>query len=211
MLQRNHIGVAAGIVLCGAMLVVPTPDGLTHPAWRTAAVGVLMATWWVTEAIPIAATSLVPLVLFPLLGISSIGATAAPYANPVIFLFMGGFLIAAAWQRTGLHLRMALSIVRVGGMRPRRLVGSVMIATTFISMWVSSTATTAMLLPVALSIVALVRVAPHRRLRLANSLGESSPFVDHPRLQLVGALVDPFEEKGREVALAGVGQHCEQH
>ncbi|MEO5588629.1 MAG: DASS family sodium-coupled anion symporter [Gemmatimonadaceae bacterium] len=159
-----------GVALFVAVLLAPVPDAMSVAAWRVVAVGVLMATWWVTEAIPIPATSLLPLVLFPLLGISPIAATAAPYANPVIFLFMGGFLIAAAWQRTGMHLRMALSIVQVGGMRPRRLVGSVMIATAFISMWVNSTATTAMLLPVALSIVALADDDGPRAANLAPAL-----------------------------------------
>ncbi len=152
--QRRHlVGLVAGIVLFVVLMASSAPAGMTLAAWRVVAVAGLMATWWITEAIPIAATALVPLVLFPLLDVSPIGDTAAPYANPVIFLFMGGFLIAAAWQRSGLHQRMALRIVALGGMRPRRLVGSFMVATAFISMWVSNTATTAMLLPMAVSII----------------------------------------------------------
>lgn len=154
MRHRNQLGLAAGVVLFGAMLVVPTPDGLTLPAWRTAAVAVLMATWWISEAIPIAATALLPLVLFPLLGIAAIDAAAAPYANPVIYLFMGGFLIAAAFSRSGLHRRIAITIVRTGGAAPGRLVGSFMLATAFISLWVSNTATAAMMLPMALALLA---------------------------------------------------------
>src|SRR3712207_2692555 len=115
-----------------------------------------MATWWVTEAVPLAATALLPLALFPLLGIVSIDAAAEPYANPVIFLFMGGFLIAAAAERCGLHRRMALTMVRLGGAGPAQMVGGFMAATGFISMGVSNTATVAMVLPMALSVVDLV-------------------------------------------------------
>jgi sodium-dependent dicarboxylate transporter 2/3/5 len=115
-----------------------------------------MATWWVSEAIPIPATALLPLVLFPLLGVLSMTEAASPYANPVIYLFMGGFLIASALERCGLHRRMALVIIRAGGTQPARLIGAFMVATAFLSMWVSNTATVAMMLPLALSIVAVV-------------------------------------------------------
>jgi len=153
--RRARIGLIAGPVLFAAALLAPPPAGLTPAGWRAAAVGLFMAAWWVTEAIPIAATALLPLVLFPLLGILPLDATAAPYANPVIFLFLGGFLIAAGLQRCGLHRRLALAIIRLGGATPRRLIGSFMAATAFLSMWVSNTATVAMLLPMALSILDL--------------------------------------------------------
>jgi sodium-dependent dicarboxylate transporter 2/3/5 len=153
---RTRVGLLIGPALFAAVLLAPPPLGVPQPAWRVAAVAALMAAWWVTEAVPLAATALLPLVLFPLLGIVSIDAAAAPYANPVIFLFMGGFLLAAAFERCGLHRRMALAMVRVGGTGPRQIVGSFMAATAFISLWVSNTATVAMLLPMALSLVDLV-------------------------------------------------------
>ena len=153
---RGRVGLLLGPLLFALALAVPPPLGVPEPAWRVAAVTVLMATWWVTEAVPLAATALLPLVLFPLLGIVTIDAAAAPYANPVIFLFMGGFLIAAAVERCGLHRRMALTMVRLGGAGRRQIVGSFMAATAFISLWVSNTATVAMLLPMALSLVELV-------------------------------------------------------
>src|SRR5688500_18521885 len=103
------------------MLLLGAPEGMAIVAWRTAAVGVLMAIWWITEAIPIPATALLPVVLFPLLGIASVGATTAPYANEVIFLFLGGFLIATALASCGLHRRMALAILSVVGTRPANL------------------------------------------------------------------------------------------
>ena len=126
---------------------------MSPQGWRTAACGLLMAVWWITEAIPIAATALVPLVLFPLLGILPIQATASPYANPVIFLFLGGFLIAAALESCGLHRRIALTILRTVGTTPVNLVGGFMIATALLSMWVSNTATVVMMLPTALSVL----------------------------------------------------------
>ncbi|HET6567389.1 MAG TPA: DASS family sodium-coupled anion symporter, partial [Rhodothermales bacterium] len=131
--------------------------GLSTAGWHTAAVGLLMAVWWMTEALPIAATSLLPLVLFPLLGIATMADAATPYANPLIFLFLGGFLIALAMEKWGLHRRIALNILRAVGTRPGAVIAGFMISTGFISMWVSNTATALMMLPIALSVVTLMR------------------------------------------------------
>jgi sodium-dependent dicarboxylate transporter 2/3/5 len=139
------------------LLLVDPPSGMTVPAWRTAAVGIFMACWWITEAIPIPATALTPLLIFPLLGILPIGPTATPYANPIIFLFLGGFVIALAMERHGLHRRIALRVVRTMGIKPPVLVLGFMVATAFLSMWVSNTATVVMMLPIGLSVVRLVR------------------------------------------------------
>ena len=109
--------------------------------------GILIATWWVTEALPLPATSLLPLALFPLLGVVDIENAAAPYANDLIFLFMGGFMLALAMQRWGLHRRIALLTVRAVGTNPVQMIGGFMIATGFLSMWVSNTATTVAMLP----------------------------------------------------------------
>jgi len=158
-----RIGLVLGPLLCIAILAAPPPDGLSPNAWHTAAVGALMAIWWITEALPIPATALLPLVLLPALGIANINAAAAPYANPVIFLFLGGFLIAAALQRCGLHRRMALHIIGFVGTAPRRLVGGFMLATAFISMWVSNTATVVMLLPMAASVLELAEQSGRER------------------------------------------------
>ncbi len=146
-----------GLVLFAVLLVLPAPEGMSPAAWRVTAVGVLMAVWWTTEAIPIPATALLPLPLFPLLGVRPIEPTAAPYANSVVFLYLAGFLLASAMQRSNLHRRLALAILALCGARPDRLVGSLMAATAFISMWVSNTATTAMMLPMATSMLALAR------------------------------------------------------
>ncbi len=152
---RRLIGLIAGLVLGGGMLVLPALEGLSPAGWKTAAVAVLMAVWWITEAISIAATALVPLVLFPFLGVRPIADTASPYANPLIFLFMGGFLIAVGMQRWNLHRRVALSIVQIVGTRPQRVVIGFIIASAFLSMWVSNTATALMMLPIGLSIIEL--------------------------------------------------------
>lgn len=158
---RRRVGLVLGPIVLTTMLVMPPPEGLEMAGWRTAAVGILMAIWWVTEAIPIPATALLPLVLFPALGVADIGAASAPYANPVIYLFMGGFMVAQAMQRWGLHRRVALVVISAVGTRPRQLVGGFMLAAGFISMWVSNTATAVMMLPIGLSVIDLVIRGDH--------------------------------------------------
>ncbi len=139
------------------LLLIPAPEGVPDAAWRTAAVAALMAIWWMTEAIPIPATSLVPLVLFPALGILEMSDAAAPYANELIFLFMGGFFIAFALERWELHRRIALAIVAAVGTGPRTLILGFMLATAFLSMWISNTAATAMMLPIGLALGEMFR------------------------------------------------------
>ena len=122
-----------------------------------AAVAILMAGWWMTEALPIPATALVPVALFPLLGILDGKQTAALYFNHILFLFLGGFLFALAMQRWGLHRRIALAILTLLGSSPRRLVLGFMVGTWFLSMWISNTASTMMMVPMALAIVSQLR------------------------------------------------------
>jgi len=119
-----------------------------------AAIAALMAVWWLTEAIPIAATALLPLVLYPLLKIPPGGDIAKTYGDPLVFLFLGGFLIALAIEESDLHRRVALLIVSAVGDNPRRVVLGFMLATALLSMWISNTATTMMILPIALSVIA---------------------------------------------------------
>ena len=152
---RRRIGLAAGAFLF--LLVLLLPWGAPPAARRTAAVALLMAVWWMTEAVPLAATALLPLVLFPALGVLRPEPAAAPYANPVIFLFLGGFLLAAAMERSGLHRRVALAVVARAGASPRRLVLGFMAATAFVSLWISNTATAAMMLPIGLALAGLLR------------------------------------------------------
>lgn len=166
MRPRAVAGLLVGGLLFAAVVASPAPAGLSTEAWRTAGVGLLMASWWVSEAIPIPATALLPLVLFPVLGVAPIGVAAAPFANPLIFLFLGGFLLAQAMQAAGLPRRIALGTVRLFGTRPGSVVAGIMAASAFLSMWVSNTATALMMLPIGLSLVELVPVGrddPGRR------------------------------------------------
>jgi sodium-dependent dicarboxylate transporter 2/3/5 len=152
---RGWIGLFAAPLAFLLVLALPAPRGLEPAAWRTAACAVAMAILWITEAIPIPATGLLPLALFPLLGVGTIGETAAPYSNPVIFLFLGGFLLAAAMERWGLHRRLALTIIRAMGTAPRRLVAGFLASAAFVSMWISNTAATLLLLPIGVSVLEL--------------------------------------------------------
>ena len=120
---------------------------------RTAAVALLMALWWITQALPLAITALMPLVLFPLLGIMSAKDTAAQYMNDIIFLFIGGFLVALAMQHWNLHRRIALRVILWFGVRPARLLLGFMAAAFFLSMWMSNTATTMMMFPIVMSLL----------------------------------------------------------
>lgn len=166
--KLQRLGLPAGPVLAASVyLLLPAtyldPDGASvafSPAGRaTAAVAVWMAVWWLTEAIEVYATALLPLLLLPILGARSMKATAAPYAHELIFLFMGGFLLALAMERWGLHRRIALVALRLVGNRPSHMVAGFMAVTAGLSMWVSNTATTIMMLPVATSVIDLVEGA----------------------------------------------------
>jgi sodium-dependent dicarboxylate transporter 2/3/5 len=152
----QKVGLLLGPSLLLIMLLLGRPEQLSNAAWATASIGVLMAIWWATEAVPIAATALLPVVLFPLFGVASIQDTTAPYANKVIFLFLGGFLVAFAMQRWDLHRRIALAVLQRAGGNGRSLVGGFMLASALISMWVMNTSTTMMLLPIAVSIIAVI-------------------------------------------------------
>jgi len=145
------------VALCAAVaalvLIVPLDALFTQSVRITAAVGALMALLWLTEAVPMGMTALVPLIAFPLTGVSSMEKTAAPYANSAVFLFMGGFLVAATFERWGLHRRMAFFALRNVGTEPRRIVFAVILVTAFLSMWISNTATTLMMTPIVVAIV----------------------------------------------------------
>ena len=152
---RRWVGLAAGLLL--ALLVYAIlPDALAHEGKVTAAIAVLMGVWWMTEALPIPATALVPLVAFPVLSKVPINEVGASYGNNVIFLFMGGFMLALAMQRWNLHRRIALLTLKVMGDKPGAMIAGFMIATGFISMWVSNTATAVMMLPIGMSVLLLV-------------------------------------------------------
>ncbi len=165
----GELGLFGGALLFGGMLWAGPPEGLDGAAWHTAAAGALMAVWWMTEALPLPATALVPLVLFPVLGVAGIRETAAPYANPLIFLFLGGFVIAEGMQRWNLHRRIALGIITRIGTRPGAVILGFLAASAFLSMWVSNTATALMMLPIGLSVVELMHAGGAEAGREARS------------------------------------------
>lgn len=132
------------------------PEGLPREGVIVAAIGTWMAIWWATEAIPVAITAFLPLVALPLLDVISTREIAAPYANPIIYLFFGGFVVALAIERCGLHRRIALAVFALAGADARALVGGFMMAAAFVSMWISNTSTTLMLLPIAMSVVTVI-------------------------------------------------------
>jgi len=140
---RQRIGLVLGPLLFLVILFVVDLDPSRPEVTRTAAAAVLVAVWWITEALPIPATSLLPLVLFPALKVMPGKEVAANYMNSSIFLFMGGFLIALTIERWQLHRRIALTILKLVGDRPHRLILGFMIATAFLSMWISNTARSA--------------------------------------------------------------------
>jgi solute carrier family 13 (sodium-dependent dicarboxylate transporter), member 2/3/5 len=187
--RRQQIGLWLGPALFISMLLLPAPADLSVEAWRVAALGVLMATWWISEAIPIPATGLLPIVALPLLGVTSVGQATAAYANPLIYLFLGGFMIALAMQRWHLHRRIALAIIAWVGTSPRAIVLGFMIAAAFLSLWVSNTATALMMLPIALSVVGLAGTSPSKNAhpdQLAGDLlNQQSPELKHFGIALV--------------------------
>lgn len=152
----QSVGLWLGLGLFLAMLWLPAPAGFEVPAWRTAALAALMAIWWATEALPIPATAMLPLAAGPLLGIVPVEQAGRGYGSSTIFLILGGCLLALALERWQLHRRIAFLIVTRAGSSARGLVFGVMSATAFVSMWVSNTSTTLMMLPVAVSIAAIV-------------------------------------------------------
>lgn len=153
--QRN-IGLYVGPVVMGAIIALPTPSDLPSEGHAAAAIGCMMAVWWMTEAVPLAVTAMLPLVLFPVFGINDLATTAASYAHPLIFLFLGGFMLARTMQRWQLHKRLAFFVLRFGGSHPAAVIASLMVTTAFLSLWVSNTATTMVMLPIGQSIAATV-------------------------------------------------------
>ncbi len=155
--RTQLIGRFGGVIAAIAIALFFDPPGLSEEARLTAAAAVLMGTWWMTEAIPPAATAFLPLILFPIAGAMDMNATAARYAHPIIYLFFGGFVVALAIERCGLHQRIALKMVRRIGSDGRALVAGFMLAAALLSMWISNTSTTLMLVPIALSITLAMR------------------------------------------------------
>jgi sodium-dependent dicarboxylate transporter 2/3/5 len=150
---KRKIGLWLGIVSFFLVLFFGNLEPGKPEITRTAAVAVLMAIWWITEALPLAVTALVPLVAFPMLGVIDGSEISESYINHIIFLFIGGFVMALAMERWGLHKRIALHILKWVGVSPGRILLGFMLATAVLSMWISNTATTMMMIPIVSSII----------------------------------------------------------
>ena len=146
------LGLFLGPVLALIVALLPPPAGLEPSAMRVAGLFLLMAIWWATEAIPMAVTSLLPLAILPLFGILELKDVAAPYADPVVMLLLGGFIVALAIEKWNLHRRIALNVLRVSGARVKILTAGVMLAPPTISRWYSNTATMLLITPHLLSV-----------------------------------------------------------
>ena len=152
----KKIGLFSGPLLFVILLLSPKPDILSVDMWKVLACTAWIIVWWFTESVPIAATALLPIILFPLINVSPIQEAVSPYANKIIFLFMGGFLLAIGMEKHNLHQRIALNILKLTGTKANQIILGFMITTGAMSMWVSNTATTVMMLPIALSVINLV-------------------------------------------------------
>ena len=150
----KRIGFWLGLIVFVVMVLLPSPSDLSREAWTTLALLAWMVIWWVTEALPIGVTSFLPLVVAPVFGIAPLTEAAPPYAHPIIFLLMGGFMIGKAIVRWNLHERIALSILTRIGSKPAALIGGFMLTAALLSMWISNTATVIMLVPIILSVAA---------------------------------------------------------
>lgn len=150
--MKHKVGIYLGLILFFAILLLPIPS-LNPPQQKTLAITILMGTWWVTSAFHLAITSLLPLALFPLLSVLPMNAVAHEYASSIIFLFMGGFMMSQAIHKWNLHHRIALTIIHFVGGGPTRIVGGFLLATAFLSMWISNTSAAVMIFPMALAVM----------------------------------------------------------
>ena len=141
-----------GLLLLIAPTVVPAPEGIPDMAWRASGLASAMALWWITEALPLPATALLPVAVAPILGLTEFSDAARSYSDPLIFLFLGGFLIAKAIEKSGLHRRLAGVVLRQAGSSSHRILGSIMLCTAFLSLWISNTASAMVVAPIAAAV-----------------------------------------------------------
>ena len=206
----QRVGLVLGPALFALMFALENWQDVMPPeAWRVAAIGIWMAIWWATEAIPVYATALLPIVAFAPLEIATIREAAEPYANPIIYLFMGGFIMALALEKWNLHRRIALAILERVGTDGRRLIGGFMFVCALLSMWMTNTSTTMMLLPIILSVIGVMRdnaedVSPRTRtnfeiamllgLAYSASIGGLATLVGTPpNALLIGFMAENYD------------------
>lgn len=161
MLTKRNVGIVLGPLMFCVILFFFHPEGLSNPANAVLASVVWIAIWWITEALHIAVTALLPIILFPLSGGLTLNETTASYGHKYIFLFVGGFILAIAIEKWNLHKRIALSIIKIVGTNLVHIILGFMVATAFLSMWISNTAAAVMILPVGIAIVLQLRDNPN--------------------------------------------------
>jgi solute carrier family 13 (sodium-dependent dicarboxylate transporter), member 2/3/5 len=199
----RRLGLMLGPLLFVLILASPKPPALTGDAWIVVALAALMACWWMTEAVPMAMTAMLPIIILPLTGVSSVKEATNPFAEPIIFLLLGGFIIALAIEKWGLHKRIAIAVVSLIGTSPSRLVLGFLLATAFLSMWISNSATTMMILPIALSVGAVIgdrklTTALLLAVAYAASIGGMGTLIGTPPNSMAAGFIK--QSFGREVA-----------
>ncbi|MEP4945306.1 MAG: SLC13 family permease, partial [Parasphingorhabdus sp.] len=153
-MNAQRVGLFAGLIVFVTMLMVPAPESMSTQAWHVAALTLLMATWWMTEAIPLTATALLPFIVMPMAGVMTAAEAASKYYSPILFLILGGAFLALAIERVGLHRRLALAIIGLAGKSSWSILMAFMIATAVMSMLISNTSSTLIMAPIALAVLA---------------------------------------------------------
>lgn len=168
--ERARPALLAGPVLFAIVLLLPAPAGFSVAAWQVAALAVWMAAWWLTEALPLPVTALLPLLVLPTLGVSPLGPVAAQFAHPIVWLFFGGFALSLALERHGLHQRLVAAVLRQSGPGPRAALGGVMLATASISLWLNNTSAALAMLPAGRALIGRWPVADEAAQRFARAV-----------------------------------------
>jgi len=211
-MTAKRIGLFAGLAAFLLTVFTPAPGGMPPAAWPVAGLVVLMAAWWMTEAIPLTATALLPFVVLPFAGVMSAGETASAYYSPTLFLLLGGAFIALAIERTGLHRRLALAILSLigSGGGTHRLLLAFMIAAAILSMMISNTSTTLIMMPMAMAVLAGGGLDPSERegiagalplgIAFASSIGGLGTIVGSPTNAIAVGLLD--QAMGLQISFA---------
>ncbi len=204
----SDIGLITGPLIFISTVLFPI-DNLSYDGTIVLGITLWMTLWWITEAIPIYVTALLPLVLFPSLGVTALGDTAAAYADRIIFLFLGGFILAKAIEKTELHRRFALHILRVFGTNPKNIIAAFIIVTGFLSAWISNTATAMLMVPIAAAVIMQVDNPAHRKrfglclmlsIAYSASLGGLATLIGTPPNAILASLSSSLQ--GVEVSFA---------